>query len=232
MYRSAVKQTVQLVPVIGGTKWTMNDVTDRLVSLRKAKKLKSKAAAAKAYGIGYEVYKKIESYRASDPRNLTAEHALSIAKFHKVSPGWLMFGEGSPGHMGGVRILGTIGAGQEINVFDDNESFETVSSDIAMPDARAFEVKGDSMLPLARDGDTIFVGPERRDVTTLIGSECAVALEDGRRFFKVIENGSRKGLFDLVSYNAETIRDVAVHSAGLFLAVRRNQRGRTRRRRT
>ena len=82
---------------------------------------------------------------------------------------------------------------------------------VAGPDTVALEVRGDSMFPLAHNRDVIFVGPPRRDLSGLVGFECAVALQDGRRFFKIIERGSKPHLFDLRSYNAEPIRDVEVH---------------------
>jgi hypothetical protein len=63
------------------------------------------------------------------------------------------------------------------------------------------------MRPLAHHRDIVFVGPSRKDIEALLGLECAIVLEDGRRFFKVIENGSKKGFYDLLSYNAEPIRD-------------------------
>jgi hypothetical protein len=201
----------------------MRDVYDRLVWLRSRREdlKKSKRAAADAYGIGYEVYKKIET--RENARNLTSEHALNIARFHKVSPGWVMFGEGKPSGLSSVKLIGEIGAGQEIRPFADVDDYEPVAADIGDPDAVAFQVKGDSMMPLARNLDLIFVGPEQKDITALIGRECAVVLEDGRRFFKVIENGSKRGRHDLISYNAEPIRDVVIHSAGLFLGVKRNR---------
>ncbi len=202
----------------------MNSVVDRLALLRKRGKLRSKAAAAKAYGIGYEVYKKIEAHNASDPRNLTPDQARDIAAFHGVKPGWLMFGDGSPDGSNQVPLQGKIGAGQELMLYENVDDGETVSTEIAEVDAAAFEVEGDSMIPLARNKDIVFVGPARRDIGALIGKECAVLLEDGRRFLKVIERGSKKGLYDLVSYNAETIRDVSVHSAGPLLGVRRRYR--------
>ncbi|UEM09043.1 S24 family peptidase [Bradyrhizobium barranii subsp. barranii] len=200
----------------------MKDVYDRLVWLRSRhdRLKKSKRVAADAYGIGYEVYKKIET--RENARNLTSDQTLTIARFHKVSPGWLMFGEGKPAGLSGVRLIGEIGAGQEIHPFADDGAYEPVAADIGNPDAVAFQVKGDSMLPLARNNDLIFVGPEQKDITQLIGRECAVMLEDGRRFFKVIENGSKRGRHDLISYNAEPIRDVTIHSAGLFLGLKRN----------
>lgn len=231
MYRNVVNYQVQLVPIKSVQNGPMSDLADRLSFLRRQKDWTSMTQAAKAYGIGYEVYKKMASHASSDPRNLTVENATIIAAKHKVSLGWLMFGEGSPEGFHRVDVVGEIGAGQAIHAFDDTEAFEKVSSEIASADGAAFEVKGDSMYPLARDGDMIFVGPERKgkDVADLIGSECAVVLEDGRRFFKVIENGSKRGLYNLVSYNADPIRDVAIHSAGLFLGLRRSQRSRRHR---
>jgi hypothetical protein len=210
----------------------MSSVSERIAFLMKDKGLKSLADAARAYGIGYEVFKKIASHNAADPRNLTTDQALLIARYHKVSPGWLMFNEGRPAGLKGIPLEGKIGAGQEMMVFDSLTNEEPISADIVGVDAVAFEVEGDSMRPLARDGDIVFVGPARKDVRSLIGEECAVLLEDGRRFFKIVENGSEKGLFDLVSHNAETIRNVHVHSAGPLLAVKRrtmNRGGRKQR---
>jgi hypothetical protein len=51
-----------------------------------------------------------------------------------------------------------------------------------------------------------------------------VQLEDGKRMFKILRRGSRHGLYDLASHNADPIRDQQVHSAGLFLGVRRRTR--------
>lgn len=203
----------------------MTPVADRLALLRKRAKLRSKSAAAKAYGIGYEVYKKIEASGVADPRNLTPEQARDIAAWHGVSPGWLLFGEGAPEGSNQVPLRGKIGAGQEMMLYENANDGETVSAEIADEDTSAFEVEGDSMIPLARNRDIIFVGPPRRDISALIGRECAVLLHDGRRFLKVIERGSKKDLFDLVSYNAETMRDVSIHSAGILLGIRRRYRG-------
>lgn len=209
----------------------MKTVAERLHFLRKRAKIRSKRAAAAVYGIGYEIYKKIEVHNAQDPRNLTPEQAQIIAKHHRVSSGWLLFGEG---HMEGyvsVRLAGDIGAGQEVIVFERDDHNEVVSGEIGRDEGRAFRVTGDSMLPLARHNDLIFVGPDRKDVTSLIGLECAVHLEDGRTFFKILRNGSRKGRFNLESYNAETITNVAIHSAGPFIGLRRGgtTSGRSRR---
>lgn len=195
----------------------MDESVERLMWLRKRAEIATKADAARAYGIPYEIYKKLED----GSRSLTKEHADTIARHHHVSRGWLMFGEGTPNGEFDIPLVGLIAGGQEIVLFDDVEKKATVDALLAGPDAVALEVRGDSMFPLAHNRDIIFVGPPRRDVARLVGYECAVQLDDGRRMFKVIERGSRPNLYDLRSYNAEPLRDVAIHSAGPFIGVRR-----------
>lgn len=196
----------------------MDDSVERLLWLRKRAEIGTKAEAARAYGIPYEIYKKLED----GTRALTKEHAETIATHHHISRGWLMFGEGVPQGELTIPLVGFIAAGQEISLFDDiGERAGTVDALIAGPETVALEVRGDSMFPLAKNRDIIFVGPPRRDLTRLVGYECALQLEDGRRLFKVLERGSKANLFDLRSYNADSIRDVSIHSAGAFIGVRR-----------
>jgi hypothetical protein len=199
----------------------MSEISDRIAFLMKSKGLDTLADAARAYGIPYEAFKKIASPNTSDPRGLTPENARKIARHHKVPAGWLVFNEGRPERLPGIPLLGKIGAGQEMMLFETPGNEDPIPSDFVGPDALAFEIEGDSMRPVAHNGDIAFFGPARRDLEHLIGVECAVLLQDGRRFFKIIERGARKGLYDLVSHNAGTIRDVEVHSAGPLLAVRR-----------
>ena len=197
-----------------------DEMADRLEWLRRRDALPSRSGAARAYAIPYEIYKKI----AAGDRPLTRAHAATIALWHGVSAGWLMFGEGTPTGEVTVPLIGEIGGGQVVQLFPGGEeSYEPVSALIAGHDSSAFRVRGDSMYPLAHDGDLIFVGPPRRgrELIRLLGRECAVLLEDGRRFFKVLERATRDGFFDLHSYNAEPLRNSEVHSAGAFQGLKR-----------
>jgi len=201
----------------------MDRPVDRLAYLRKLGGFQSKKAAADSYGVDYETYKKIAN--EADPRGLpTHEDAQKIAKWHGVTAGWISYGEGTPKGLDQVRLQGEIGAGQEMIEFMDDRN-ETVSTVLAAPSSVAFEISGDSMLPLACRGDLVFFGPPSKglDLRQLIGRECAVRLADGRRFFKVLERGDRNDRYDLRSYNAERIRDVEVFEAGPFLALRRRR---------
>lgn len=198
----------------------MEDFVERLAWLRKLKNYESKREAAKNYGIGYETYKKITSGR--EGRNLTRDHVGKIAAHHRVSAGWLMFGEGTPEGEFSVPVRGFIAAGQEILLYDDVEAEgRLVDAILAGQEAAAFEVRGESMFPVARDGDIAFFAAPRRDIARIVGLECAVALHDGRRFFKLLERGAKQGLYDLHSYNAEPMRGVEVHEAGRLLGIRR-----------
>lgn len=202
----------------------MNDVPDRIAFLMKQDaKLTTLAAAARAYGINYETFKKIASHNSAERRNISLEDALKIAAYHGVSGGWLLFNEGGPDLFKGIKLEGKIGAGQENMIFEDPGNEDAIPMDIIGPDARAFEVDGESMRPLARHGDTVFVGPATRDIRSLVGEECVVFLEDGRRFFKVIESGTEPGRYTLTSHNAAPIPNVEIHSAGRLIAIRRRQ---------
>lgn len=207
----------------------MNEV-ERLKFLRKRAKIGSAKKAAEFYGIGYDSYKKLEN--ATDPHKLTAEQARKIARWHRISSGWVMFGEGKIDGDSEVRLEGSIGAGQEMILFEDATGYDTIDVSLASDESRAFEASGDSMLPLARNGDIVVVGPPTTSLKKLIGEECAVQLQDGRRFFKVLANGSKQGTFDLISYNAEPMRNMEVHSAGTLRGIiRRGQAGKQIKRR-
>lgn len=194
---------------------------ERLRWLRERGGLADLKKAAAAYHIGYETVKKISS--ASGARKLTVEHAKTIAAFHHVSPGWLMFGEGTPEGRLRIPLGGFVVGGQAIELIESGHpTGETVDAVLAGPAAIAFEIRSDSMSPLAREGDIAFFGPPIRgsDIRRLVGQDCAVQLEDGRHLFKILERGDGD-LYNLHSYNASVIRKEAVHEARKLLAVRR-----------
>lgn len=189
---------------------------DRLIEARAKMFPDGPTAASRAFGWPESTLIQHEN----GTRPLTREGALRYAAAFGVGAGWLLYGEqGVRGKKGPlVRFGGIIGAGQQVYPSDQIDG--TTVGGIADEDAEAFEVAGDSMLPLAQPGDTVFFGSPRPPAR-LIGRECLVELIDGMRLFKTIERGSRAGLFDLISYNASPIRDVEIVKAGPFLGVRR-----------
>lgn len=195
---------------------------ERLRWLRERDRLENAAEAARAYGININTFKSI----ANGTRGLTAENAILIARHHRVSPGWLMFNEGSPDGRDLIPLSGYVGAGQQFHFVELPEGAGDLTSlRIGGGETTAMEVRGDSMLPAYRSGDIIFAGPFTRSMDVVLGEECLVVLEDGRQLLKIVEKGSRPGTVTLLSWNSEAIRDVEMHSAAPVVGVKRHRRG-------
>lgn len=192
---------------------------DRLRSLRIDRGYKTARGAAEAFGWPPDSYTQHENGIRVPRRDTAARYARAF----RCSLAWLLTGIGddhredlSPM----IRVAGTIGAGQEIR--PDGEFSDQTPAEVISEEAEAFEVKGDSMLPVARDGDMIFCAMPRSP-RSLLNMECAVELADGRRFFKILRPGSKPGRYSLQSYNptAALIENVEVLRAGHLIAVRR-----------
>ncbi len=81
----------------------------------------------------------------------------------------------------------------------------------------AFQVRGDSMLPVYKDGHVIIVFREqKKPLSSFYGEEAAVKTADGRRFIKTIMKGSP---VTLTSFNAAPIENVVVEWVGEIFAV-------------
>ena len=188
---------------------------ERLQKARQDRGFATPSEAAEAFGWVQVTYIQHEN----GTREVSKEAAPKYAQAFGVTAGWILWGEpiAVRGRGPKIRLAGRIGAGQEVRPIDDG--FDSV--ELNFPEAsEAFEVCGDSMLPVARDGDLV-VASAPRPLRDVIGTECVVDLEDGRRFFKTVERGSAPNLFTLLSYNAEPLRDVRVAAAGPLLAVKR-----------
>lgn len=121
-----------------------------------------------------------------------------------------------------VPVMGYIGAGAEIM-----PDFEQVPSDgidhvhIPFPipaEMIAFEVRGDSMLPVYKNGHVIICYKEqKRPIEAFYGEDAAVRTDDGRRFIKTIMRGS-PGV-TLMSWNAAPIENVGLEWIGEIFAT-------------
>lgn len=187
----------------------------RLIEARE-RRFQTAAEAAKAYGWAVSTYTQHEN----GTRDLSRKAAEKYAAAFSVGAGWLLYGERGPKGLRGsaVHFGGVIGAGHQIIPSDQLDGF--VDGTVGEEDGEAFEVVGDSMIPLAWPGDVVFFGSPRPP-SRLIGKECIVEMLDGTRLFKTIERGNRAGLYNLLSYNAVPMRDVEIINAGPFLGVKR-----------
>lgn len=80
---------------------------------------------------------------------------------------------------------------------------------IAGPDTVAVQVRGDSMLPVYRDGDLIYYDVHQSP-EELLGRDVVVELEDGRCMLKQLMAGSQAGFWTLLSHNAAPILDAKI----------------------
>lgn len=119
-----------------------------------------------------------------------------------------------------VPIVGYIGAGGAI-VFEDLGCDETVMRPPGISGSLvALAVRGDSMLPKYKDGDIIYIQRTHDGVLPeYLGEDCAVRLKTGETFIKQLIEGSKPGLFTLLSLNAGPIENVEVEWATLVRFV-------------
>lgn len=178
---------------------------------------------AQMMGTTRSQYVKLES----GERKLSEQWARRAAHALGVDPGRVITDEELGPSI--VPVMGYVGAGAEIMPEFEQvppEGLDTIELPFSIPpDIIAFRVRGESMLPVYREGDTILVYKDQRLASdNYVGEEAAIRTEDGRRFLKEIQRGSRRGVFNLYSHNARLIEDVHVAWIGeIFLVVKAPQ---------
>lgn len=188
--------------------WRMETMSDRLRKARTEAGFKSARSAALKHGWTVSTYAAHENGQ----NEYDADAAAAYGRAFKVSPGWLLTGDGSRDAPHNVTVMGRIGAGAEImpdfEQMPPDGLFE-IETMIPMPDgAIAFEVDGDSMWPRYDPGDVVICWRDGTPLEDVLGYEAAVKTEDGRRFLKRVLKGAQPGTFDLESHNAAPIRGV------------------------
>lgn len=115
-----------------------------------------------------------------------------------------------------VPVIGYVGAGAEIFVWDDHAQgagFDEILAPYGTAPAIGLIVRGPSMYPRYEDGDIIVCSDIDHDPVSLIGRDCYVKLLDGRAFLKRLRQGSEPGRFTLRSHNAPDIENVQLDKA-------------------
>lgn len=122
-----------------------------------------------------------------------------------------------------VPLMGYIGAGAEIMPEFEQvppEGLDQIHVPFPLPaEMIALEVRGDSMLPVYKEGHVIIVYKEQKRPThAFYGEEAAVRTGDGRRFLKTIMRGAGNAV-TLMSFNAGPIENVQLDWIGEIFAT-------------
>lgn len=122
-----------------------------------------------------------------------------------------------------IPVSGYIGAGALVYNIDGDGGSKNIGFEKAPKGFGAVEslrVRGDSMYPVYKDGDLIFIENRATDFPLHRNTEYVVELADGRRLLKMIEPAAN-GLYNLVAYNAPVEPDVEIVNAQRVRYVRK-----------
>lgn len=192
----------------------------RLRQVRELRGFRSAKEAALRFHFNYNTYSQHERGQSAITRA-----AKDYARAFKVSEAWLLTGEGegpTESDRRSVPLMGYVGAGSEIEPDFEQvppEGLEQIEVPFPMPaDMVAFGVRGDSMLPVYKNGAIIIAYREQhRPLSQFYGEEAIVRTVDGRRFIKTITRG-QDGV-TLLSFNAPPIENVHLDWIGEIFAV-------------
>lgn len=108
-----------------------------------------------------------------------------------------------------VPVLGRVGAGGSV-LFEESDEPELVDRPPgAVGRLMALRVTGDSMLPVYRDGDIVYVARDHEGVLPeYLGEECVVHTVEGGTFLKTLASSAKHNRFTLRSFNAADMEDV------------------------
>jgi len=190
----------------------MNSFQERLAWARKKRGFPTAVEAAEAFGWKQSTYL---GYENGD-RMPHWTKVRTIARDLGVRWPWLLDGEGLPTGKAPMkmRLMGYVGAGNEIHPFDGDSLGDEIDMPPGMGDElEAVRVEGNSMYPRYFAGEIIYYRKLQEAPSRFIGRECVVKLMDGRMFVKVLRQGSQAKMFNLDSWNAEPIENVAVEWA-------------------
>lgn len=123
-----------------------------------------------------------------------------------------------------VPVVGDIGAGAAVYPVEGERSSRAVDYVRAARGFGAVEalrVRGNSMWPAYRDGDTVFIENKLADFPLARDKEYILELEDGRVLLKTVEP-NQDGTYTLLSYNGPAEAGVKVRSARKVRYVRKD----------
>lgn len=160
----------------------------------------------------------------NDVHNVKQSMIVKIATALSVDLVWLMTGENDDTASEGLPIVGYAGSGAVVYPIDDHAlggGLDFIDPPFGVPDDCVGVINsGESNYPDIEDGDVLIY---RRDAPFVlhecINKRCIVETEDGRVLIKRLKMGTEPGTFDLLSTNAETMKNVRIIWAAKILGT-------------
>lgn len=172
------------------------------------------------FGVDQSTVSKWEhSAQTPEPRALDLLAALEA---EALGEDWQSAESGAGSLFTLVPVSGEIGAGAKVYDVEGsggrNIDFERAPRGFGA--VEALRVRGDSMYPVYRDGDLVFIEDRPAEFPLLRNTEYVIELTDGRRLLKMVEPAPN-GRYNLVAYNAPAEPDVEIANAQRVRYVRK-----------
>jgi phage repressor protein C with HTH and peptisase S24 domain len=180
---------------------------DRLKSARAKAGYASASAFAAAHGLTESGYR----HKENKTREISVSDAKLYARLLSKKLPWItwnyIIGGEAPKTADQAKVIGYVGAGEQIFAFDDEHAWDPVPAPPGAKEFNAAVVKGDSMLPVFRDGDLLYFSSEEVVISEIVGRDCLVQVVDGPRLIKKLVKGSKRGFYRLHSYASGKLSD-------------------------
>lgn len=192
----------------------------RLRWARKKAGYENATAAAEAFGWKVPTYLGHEN----GDRNPSVPAAQRYSDAFHVPWHWILEG-GALADSPELPVSTVIGAGDEVEPADEGNPIDYEPAPPGLYDGEVTEVRGRSMLPIFQNGDRLFHKVITEDPRSLIGEAAVLRLKDGRRFIKVLQPGTKRDRYHLVSINPAfpPMEDQVVVSAARIVWVKKAQ---------
>lgn len=166
------------------------DITTQIIELLTLKKW-NQVKLAQHFGVSQSTVNRWKSGSEPEGHHRDAIRALHLQEFGNVF---------DKPHQS-VRLMGKVGAGQEVYAIDDGGQEVVDAPSDARPNTIAVEVSGQSMYPAYEEGTVLYYS-RTLPPAEMVNRRAVVQLGDGRIFVKTIRPGSKPNTWTLSSINA------------------------------